>query len=299
MPTRQVLLVDAFAAEPIAGARTGVVPDGTDLDEEQCQAVASELDAPTTAFVSESDDADRGIRCYSDGGEGPAGARASVAVHHHLFERGRIEDGEHTVAVDGLVRDVEVAPDGTVWLNDGPAELRAGDVSHEMVAEALGIDVASLRDVGADLPLTRARTGRSALVAPVNYFEHVSGIDVDPGALVDICERADVEGLYAFTFDTLDGDATLHARSFDAETGAETTIAGEWAGACAAVVRRHGAVDEEIDPIVAEGGHFLDRPGRVTVDTDGETVRIAGRGVTTLDGSLTVPEPTDDEIIEA
>lgn len=298
MATRQVLLVDAFAAEPMAGAPTGVVPEGGDLDDEQRRAIAAELGAPVTAFVVPSEDADRAIRCFDADGERAAGAHATVAVHHYLFERAKLDDGEHTVELDGTVRDVELTIDGTIWIEEGTVELRPGDVSHEMVAEALGVDVASLRDVGADFPLTRASTGRSALIAPVNYFEHVSGIDVDPGSLVDVCERADVEGLYAFTFDTLDGDATLHARSFDAETGAETAIAGEWAGACAAVVRRHDAVDEEIDPIVVEGGHFLDRPGRVTVDTDGDDVRIGGQAVTTIDGSLTVPDASDDEIIE-
>jgi predicted PhzF superfamily epimerase YddE/YHI9 len=48
-----------------------------------------------------------------------------------------------------------------------------------------------------------------------------------------------------------------------------------------------------------EQGHFLDRPGYVGVRVDGRTVQVGGDAVVSMDGSLTVPEYDEDEIIEA
>ncbi|MFW6369230.1 MAG: PhzF family phenazine biosynthesis protein, partial [Myxococcota bacterium] len=65
-----------------------------------------------------SEEADRGVRCFTPEGERPAGAHATVAVHHHLFERAKIDDGGHTVELDGVVRDVEVDIDGETYAVD-------------------------------------------------------------------------------------------------------------------------------------------------------------------------------------
>ena len=63
-------------------------------------------------------------------------------------------------------------------------------------------------------------------------------------------------------------------------------------------LRRHDVLDGEFDEIVVEQGHFLDRPGAVRVETDGDEVRVGGRAVTTFDGDLVIPAADDDEIIE-
>jgi predicted PhzF superfamily epimerase YddE/YHI9 len=57
-------------------------------------------------------------------------------------------------------------------------------------------------------------------------------------------------------------------------------------------------MDGDQTTFVCEQGHVRSRPGRVRVDvTDG--VRIGGRAVTTLDGTLTVPPSSEDDILEA
>jgi PhzF family phenazine biosynthesis protein len=187
-----------------------------------------------------------------------------------------------------------------VWLEQGAAEIEKVGLDHEAVADALGIDVATLRDVGADMPMAVADTGEPWLLVPVNYFEHLSKLQPDMPAIDDLCERVDAVGLYAFTFDTIGGQATLHGRAFaPSRSVGEDPVTGTAAGACAAHVRREGALDDTIEQVAVEQGHFLDRPGTVRVDTDGQEAWVGGRAVTTLQGSMTVPEAaTDDDIIE-
>lgn len=299
METRQALLVDAFTDEAMAGNPAGVVPDASGLADDQMAAVAAELGASETAFVLPSETADRRIRYFTPETEVDLCGHATVAAHANLFERAVIDDGTHTMETEAGTFDVELTIDGTVWMEQADAETRRADVSHEDAADALGVDVAALRDVGADVPISRASTGLPYLMVPVNYFEHLSGADPDLGAVEDLCERADCTGLYAFTFDTLDGDSTAHARAFAPLAGVdEDPVTGTAAGALGAYLRRHRALDGEFDEIVVEQGHFLDRPGKVRVETDGDDVRVGGRAVTALDGDLVVPEADEDDIIE-
>lgn len=299
METRQALLVDAFTDEPMAGNPAGVLPDASDLSEDQMRAIAAELGASETAFVVPSEDADRRLRYFTPEREVDLCGHATIAAHAYLCERAVIDDGTHTLETDAGTFDIELTVDGTVWMDQADAEAWQVDVSHEEAADALGVDVASLRDVGADVPIGRASTGMPFLMVPINYFEHLSDASPDMAAVEDLCERADCEGLYAFTFDTIDNESTVHARAFVPLAGiAEDPVTGTAAGALGAYLRRHDAMDGEFDEILVEQGHFLDRPGTVRVQSDGDEVRVGGRAVTTFDGDLVIPDEDEDEIIE-
>ena len=299
MERRQALLVDAFASEPLAGNPAGVLPEASGLTDEQMQAIAAELGASETAFVVPSTEADRRLRYFTPETEVALCGHATVAVHALLFEQAVIDAGTHTVETDAGVFDVELTDDGTIWMEQADAEIERADVGHEEAAAALGVDVATLRDVGADVPISRASTGVPFLLVPINYFEHLSNVDPDTEAIEALCERANCEGLYAFTFDTIDGESTVHARAFAPLAGiSEDPVTGTAAGALGAYLRQHEVLDGEFDEIIVEQGHFLDRPGTVRVQTDGDEVRIGGRAVTALDGDLVVPDADEDDIIE-
>jgi PhzF family phenazine biosynthesis protein len=302
--TRRVQLVDAFTTEPMAGNPAGVVPEAADLADDQMAAIASELGASETAFVLPSDEADHRLRYFTPEREVDLCGHATVAAFASLSDRDEVADGTYTVETNVGTLDVEVEPDGTVWLTQSPPEIREVDVEIETVADALGLDTPALSEVGEDLPIARASTGLPFLVVPVGYFEQLSAVDPDLAAVEALCEETDTEGLYAFTFDTLEGEATLHGRSFAPLAGiSEDPVTGTASGAVGAYLRYQAALDAE-DPLIFEQGHFLDRPGRVLVDTregeEGATApRVGGRAVTTLDGDLTVPESDEDDIIEA
>lgn len=300
METREAFLVDAFADEPMTGNPAGVLPDASGLDDDQMRAVAAELGASETAFVLPSTEADRRLRYFTPETEVDLCGHATVAAHAFLFERGAVDEGIHTVETAAGAFEVELEADGTVWMEQAEASVRRADSSAEAAADALGVDPAALRDVGADVPISRASTGLPFLLVPINYFEHLSAAEPDLDAVAALCEDADAVGLYAFTFDTLDGASTAHARAFVPLAGVpEDPVTGTAAGALGATLRRHGALDGEFDEIRIEQGHFLDRPGAVRVETDGRAVRVGGRAVTTFEGDLVVPETDADEILEA
>ncbi|OYR83095.1 PhzF family phenazine biosynthesis protein, partial [Halorubrum sp. E3] len=174
------------------------------------------------------------------------------------------------------------------------------DVDLDRVAAALGVAPAALRDVGADLPVAVASTGLPWLVVPVNFLERLGEADPDTAAIEAISESFDVAGVYAFTFDTLDADSTLHGRAFVPSLGiSEDPVTGTASGAVGGYLRHVDAFEgDEPDELRFEQGHFVDRPGRVRVRVEAEGVNVGGEASVALDGELRVPDDEDDEIIE-
>jgi PhzF family phenazine biosynthesis protein len=298
MDTRRSLLVDAFTTDPLSGNPAGLVPDADGLATEAMAAIARELNASETAFLlSEGDD--RRIRYFTPTGEIDLCGHATVAAGSWLAQAGRIGDGTHTFETN--VGPLEVELDGeTVWMNGQRSAVSRIDLDYGRVASALGIDPATLTDIGADLPLATASAGLEYLVVPVNFIEALSGIDPDQEAIPELSAERHVTGVYAFTFDTLDRDATLHGRMFAPAVGVdEDPVTGTASGSVAAYLRAVEAFDGELpEEMVFEQGHFVDRPGRVRVRARADPIAVGGRAVTALEGTISVPEYGADDIIE-
>ena len=302
--TRRALLVDAFTDEPLTGNAAGVLPDASGLADEQLQAIAAELGASETAFLLHSDEADRRVRYFTPTQEVDLCGHATVASHALLAAYGHIGDGSHSLETNVGVLDIEV-DGGTVWMTQNPPEIRELDaLGYEAVADALGTRVEGLRGLSEDLPLARATTGLPFLMIPVEYLADLSGMEPDMAAIEALTDEHDCAGVYAFTFDTLDAESTLHARMFAPGAGVpEDPVTGTASGACGAYLDRFGALDPTPETMLFEQGHFVDRDGLVRVDASDATtagrVRVGGEAVVALDGEIAVPSVEEDDIIEA
>lgn len=297
MRTIRALLVDAFTDQPLTGNPAGLVPAADGLAEPEMQAIARELNASETAFLLASADADRRVRFFQPMTEVDLCGHATVASHVHLLEAGEIDVGTHTLETNVGVLDIAVESDGTVWMTQIPSEIRELPLDPERVATALGIDPAALDVDG--LPFARATTGLPVLLVPVRLLEHLGQAHPEVDALSTLSEETDTAGVYAFTFDTLDADSTLHGRAFAPAAGIpEDPVTGTASGAAGAYLRHTGALSPVPDEMVFEQGHFVDRPGHVRVRV-GEPVQVGGRAVVALDGELRVPEVEADDIIDA
>ena len=291
-----VAIVDAFTDEPLAGNAAGVVPDGDGLADGQMQRIARELNASETAFLLTTGAADRRVRYFTPTTEVDLCGHATIGSHALLAEEGDIETGTHTLETNAGVIEVAVEPDGTVWMTQNQPEVRDAVVDPARVGEAIGIDPAHFVE---ELPIARASTGLPFLVVPVTYLSRLGDATPDSDAIAALTEELSVTGIYAFTFDTLTADATVHARMWAPGAGVpEDPVTGTASGAAGAYLRYAGAFDAMPEEMRFEQGHFVDRPGEVRVRV-GESVRVGGRATVSLSGNLRVPEPDEDDIIEA
>lgn len=299
MDTRRAHLVDAFTDEPLSGNVAGVVPDAGGLAEEQLRAIAAELGASETAFLFPSEEADRRIRYFTPTREVDLCGHATIASHGFLRSTGEIDSGTHTLETNVGVLEIEIDEDGTVWMAQAEPSVHRVDADYDRLADALGIDRAALVDVGDELPTAVASTGLAFLVVPVAFLESLGDATPDAAAIEELSTAFDVAGIYAFTFDTLASESTLHARMFAPAVGVpEDPVTGTASGACGAYLDHVGAFDGDApEELRFEQGHFLDRGGIVRVRT-GEDIRVGGRAAESLEGSIAVPDLGGDDIIE-
>ncbi len=293
----RVLLVDAFTDEPLTGNVAGLVPEADGLNGEQMQAIAREIGASETAFLLPSGPADRRIRYFTPTTEVDLCGHATVASHAALQDDGIIEPGMHTLETNVGMLDIEVEADAMVWMTQDQPSVSRLDLGSDRVSDVLGIDEAAIAP--ADLPIARASTGLPFLIVPVDFLSALGDADPDYDRIAELSTETEVAGVYAFTFDTLAGESTLHARMWGPAVGVdEDPVTGTASGAAGGYLRHVEAFETMPDEMVFEQGHFIDRPGNVHVCV-GETIRVGGQAVVSVDGTLTVPEVGGDEIIEA
>lgn len=297
MDTRRALLTDAFTQEPLEGSPAGLLPAADGLSVPQMRAIARELRAGTTAFLTSSGPADRRARYFTPAGEVDRCGHAAVAAHVHLHESGAIPAGEHTLETNAGVVDVTVEPDGRAWVATGDPSVRSVDLGTARVAEAIGVDQTALDVDG--LPVALASTGRPLLVVPVRLLSDLGAAEPDGTAVASLADAVDVAGVFAFTFDTLGANSTLHGRTWSRRTGGtEEPVTAAASGAAAAYLRRFDAFDELPEELVVEGGHYIDRPGRAFVRAGGP-IEVGGHAAPALDGEIRVPGVEEgDDIID-
>ncbi|RQG92737.1 PhzF family phenazine biosynthesis protein [Natrarchaeobius halalkaliphilus] len=298
MDTIRVRQVDAFTDEPCTGNPAGVVPDADDLSRGQMQAIANEMALSETAFLRDSAEADRRVRYFTPAQEVDLCGHATIASFTHLREEG-LDPGTSTLETNVGVLEIDVGADGTVWMTQEAPTVREVDVGYARTAEALGVDRAALEGASDDIPLAVASTGLPFLIVPITYLSDLGNAAPDMDAIEALTDSIEATGVYLFTFDALEAESTLHGRMFAPGAGVpEDPVTGTASGAVGAYLDHFGAFDDDLpDELRLEQGHYVDRPGSVRVRVDRD-VRVGGRGVTVLDGSLVVPEDDEDDILE-
>ncbi|APX95560.1 PhzF family phenazine biosynthesis protein [Natronorubrum daqingense] len=299
MDTIRIVQVDAFTDEAFGGNPAGVVPEADDLSEHQMQSIAAEMALSETAFLRSSDDADHRVRYFTPTQEVDLCGHATIGSFAHLHDEG-LEAGTTTLETNVGTLEIDVADDGTVWMTQDAPQVREVDVGYGRVADALGVDQAALEGASDDIPLAASSTGLPFLIVPITYLSDVGNAQPDMHAIEKLSDSVDVTGVYLFTFDALERESTLHGRMFAPGAGVpEDPVTGTASGAVGAYLEHFGAFDDDFpEELRLEQGHYVDRPGRVRVRV-GDSVRVGGRGVTVLDGSILVPEDDEDEILEA
>lgn len=303
--SRSVRIANVFADEPHAGTPIGVILRGGDLASAQLATMARELGVLETVARQPSDAFDDQIRTFSPDGEVTPSPDAIAGAYAQFYADGRVDPGAYTVETKRGPVDVAVEDDGAVWTALEEPTVRDVLLDYDRVGEALGVDPDAFRDIGADLLPAVSSAVVPFLQIPVNFFENLRDIDPDLDALRTLVDDHDAIGVYAFTFDTLTSDATIHARALVPERedagrgwGIELPANGAAGGACGVYLHRIAESGRDMpEELHIEHGAFLDRPGLVGVQVT-DAVRVGGHVSTSLSGTMAVPEDTLEDIIE-
>jgi trans-2,3-dihydro-3-hydroxyanthranilate isomerase len=90
MATYDLLQVDAFTNQPLGGNPCAIIFETDGMDDSTMLALAKEMNLSETAFVSQSQVADFGVRFFTPAEEIPLAGHPTIATIHALIETGRL-----------------------------------------------------------------------------------------------------------------------------------------------------------------------------------------------------------------
>jgi PhzF family phenazine biosynthesis protein len=296
-PHLPIIQADIFTDRPFAGNPAGAVLDADGLDEAAMQRIAAEMLVPGTAFVSATREAgaDWRLRMFTPKREVGYSGHTALCGTHALLEAGRVPGSRVTFETpSGLLRvELQRGDDGPLmWLEPPLPTCKLFDGDAVEILEVLGLARAGLG--GWARP---AVTPDDDLLLPVRDLATLRALQPDMNRLGALRTAQHARGVCCVSRETVETGSGSHCRFFAPHYGIpEDIVTGSVHSSLAIWLLEAGAVsrDDGRAAFTAEQGDGLGRPGRLQVELTvaggrATRVRVGGRAVTVLSGSLRHP----------
>ncbi len=282
--------LDVFTSRALEGNQLAVFTDARGLSDGEMQRLAKETNLSETTFVFPRDaetEQEKGIRVriFTVEEELPFAGHPTLGTAFHLAQR----DKQDRVELDLNVGKIPV----TFAERDGllMGEMRQRDPefgaihSREDVARAIGVNVSELDD---SLPIQTVSTGMAFAMVPFKSLKMLQQIRFNFAQATEYLEKSDAKFLYFVCRETVDPNATLHARMIF--YNGEDPATGSAAGCCTGWAVMHGVVKSEEQGLI-EQGLEMHRPSRIffRATKQGDkvvNVRVGGNVVQVMRGEV-------------
>lgn len=281
----EISQIDAFTNEAFTGNPAGVT-FSSDLNENEKQLIANEMNLSETAFVSNSDKADFKLQWFTPTKEVELCGHATIASLHYLFENGIISENQ-TIRFDTLSGIIKCSVKSGKYLMQIPIpELNEYTGYKEEVLDALGIERVDVYD----LPFIILNNGYlfigvKSLNATWNIKPNFKKLNELSNTYKDFFDVA------VFTTETIENNSSAHIRFFAPYHGIdEDPVTGSACGPLLLVLKKLGLLNNYVNDafIQIEQGDVLKRKGRVSVkfNSVNNELYIAGNAITLIKGKM-------------
>ncbi|MGE3180506.1 MAG: PhzF family phenazine biosynthesis protein [Phycisphaerae bacterium] len=299
------MLVDAFAERAMTGNPAGIVFCDTPLSDAQMRAMAREVNASETSFLTDiQPDGSATLRWFTPRVEMDFCGHATVAAAHALYARSRASnrgDGQlsYRFSTRSGVLPVtgEIAGDATAdaplwWLEMPVPKLEPARVNALKLANVLGC---ALDDFDTSIPMLKTRAG--VLIVFVSSWQILANLRPNFGALAEWCFENQLRDVGVSTTKTLSPMIHASSRFFAPVCGIdEDPVTGTLHGPLCRILAEHNLAPhhEGIYAMNCLQGIPDGRGGKVVglVDTRESELRvkIAGKCWVSIEGEICVPE---------
>lgn len=281
----EIFQIDAFTSEAFSGNPAGVTLS-SNLNDNEKQLVAKEMNLSETAFISNSNIADYKLQWFTPAKEVNLCGHATIASLHFLYEKGIISN-DQSISFETLSGIINCAvKNGKYFMQIPLPSLSEFEGCKEEVLDALGINRIDVPD----LPFIILDNGY--LFICVNSLDALWKIKPDFKKLSELSViNKEFFDIVVFTTETIEKDSSSHLRFFAPYHGIdEDPVTGSACGPLLLVLMKLGLIDNYIDDSIIkfEQGDVLNRKGRVEVNfnTNKNELTIAGNAATVLKGKL-------------
>lgn len=245
--------LDVFTSRPLEGNQLAVFTDARGLSDDEMQRVAKETNLSETTFVLPRDEAterEKGVRVriFTVEEELKFAGHPTLGTAFYLSQR----DGRDRVELDLNVGKIPVTftnVDGLVRGEMRQRDPEFGSVhSREDIARIIGVPMAELDET---LPVQTVSTGIPFAIVPFKFLKTLQKIRFGFAQASEYMEKTDAKFLYFVCRETVDPNATLHARMIF--YNGEDPATGSAAGCCTGWAVMHGVVGSDEQAMIEQG----------------------------------------------
>jgi PhzF family phenazine biosynthesis protein len=282
--------VDAFASEPLAGNGCAVVHDAGNLTDEICIKFVRETSLSECTFLEPSKKADVKVRYFLASGEIPFAGHPTVATVLSLLHQGKIAGGPLTLETGAGIIPIRIDH------SSGKPKVVMTQIAPEFgpVLDPKTIaDCGSIEPTDIISPPQIVSTGIPFCISVVKDHSVLHKLKVNPQAIEIAKEKYSptdwMEPFWVSLQGISDGADTFSRLLMLPPNPAEDPFTGSATGAMAAYLWHHGLIKKP--SLIAEQGHWMDRPGQAHVTVLGPAeaitgVEVAGSGHVLMSGQL-------------
>lgn len=263
--------VDVFTGRPFYGNPVAVVLGAEGLETEDMQRIACWVNLSETTFLLPSSQADYHLRIFTPQHELPFAGHPTIGSAYAALESGFVEKKK-------LLRQ----------------ECTAGILDLTFEDERIFVRGPEPRitDVRRGLPfakkLLRIEVGPIWIVGEVADAQELAALKPDMGALAAFTIDHEATGITVFA-PSGEKQTAMHVRSFAPAHGIpEDPVCGTGNLAVAHYLKQTNSLKRFGERYIARQGMQMKRDGRVHVRVDEDGVRIGGRAVTCIEGTLRI-----------
>lgn len=292
-------IYDCFTTTQFAGNIGGLVFDAGLLAEAEMQAIAKEINAPATGFVTALDVDAVQVKFFMPTAEIPMCSHVTVGLFTYLHEQGLVGgEGDKLPLLKTASGNIQVSttisPEGeiVVMMELGSVVIEKCDIARELVAKALCINQLAIRT---DLPMDIGTTGLRHLFVPLSDLDTLENMHPDFSDLTALSEQLSVSTITPFSMQTHVIDNTFHCRDFCPALGVnEVPASGTTNSALSGYLVENKVVntaDKTSINMLAEQGYELGRPSILKIEIEMNhgkitQIRVGGSAVLSVDGII-------------
>jgi len=270
MKTLTIHQTDAFTNTLFGGNPTVTVMNANEMTDREMQHLANEMNLSETGFILPSSVADFKLRYFTPTGEEIRFCgHATLGALSAIAQQGEVQKGEKKLykletnagVIEGVVDNSSGKP---VFTFESP------EVNLEPFTSSL--EELDLPDVIAS-PMIE--TGNRYLYLAVTDLETLGGVRPNMQDLAEFCIENEIVLVCMLTPHAIDPSNHVHCRGFGPAVGVlEDPFTGSMQAGLFAYCRETGLIDPSLIQINTEQGHFIGRPGFVTIAYDDNTYRL-------------------------
>lgn len=299
-----VKLFDAFTDQVFCGNIAGVVTKADGLSNNEMQKIASELNAPTTGFVTTRGKNDFEVKFFTPTQEIDMCGHVVVGTFMALAEERKLDfEGYNRVDVKQHTR-AGLIPIEVIYENNRPTYImmcqnkplfKDPQLNRTEIAKLMGISDQFMEE---NYPIEIAATALRHLFIPVKNLDIMGELKPDFPALAELSRKLNVETSNVFTLQTVNPGFQVHSRDFCPAIGnLEEAASGTTNGALSCYLIKNKAIPgiprNGSIKIMAEQGYEMGRPSIIQSeiqlqDHEIKEVKVGGTAIRSLVGELVI-----------